>query len=286
MKRFISRKRGGFTLLEVLVSTSVIMIGVFGIAGAIALSQQLVKQSFRSDMAANCGRAALATMVAQNWLDDFDVEGLASSTTYNYNWNPGFGSQKSKTNGNLLIAGFNTKSQTEDFDCVDHLRQNNVNLDLEQNPPNYDLDLTSDYTWVGTIRKINGCDYCEVSAAVTYKRFRSSNGNYGTARITGVSIEDHFGVLSAQGTLAGDEEEMEQFKAGQYVYLTNSGGTFGHWYRIDNLFAEGSVMRMQLHGPRWPDSTASNASIVTPGGVVAVYSRIVPIQGRNSWSDR
>ena len=67
-----TKRTEGFTLLEVLISAAVIMIGIFGIAGAVALSEQLVKQSFRSDMAANCGRAALETMLAQDWIEELN----------------------------------------------------------------------------------------------------------------------------------------------------------------------------------------------------------------------
>ena len=52
MKRYSSHKRAGFTLLEVLIATSVIMVGIFGIASAIALCEQLFKTSFLYNNAA------------------------------------------------------------------------------------------------------------------------------------------------------------------------------------------------------------------------------------------
>lgn len=115
MQRMNSR-RSGFTLLEVLVSTSVIMIGIFGIAGAIALSEQLVMNSFRADMAANCGRAALETMVTQNWMEN--VESSSAGSIAYYNWMPG------------QIRGTQNRNDadtiSEDFNCSDHIRQNNA----------------------------------------------------------------------------------------------------------------------------------------------------------------
>ncbi len=252
-------KRSGFTLLEVLVSTSVIMIGVFGIAGAVALSSQLVKQSFRSDMAANCGRAALRTMITQNWLEDFEDE--TTATTYTYNWNPNFGTPKNKENAN---AG---NEYNEDFDCIDHLKQNNAGINLEELPPNYDLSLTSDYSWVGTIRKISDSDYAEVSAAVSYKRSRSNNVGL---TFSASGIADILGVVNL--TITGDADEMEHIKTGHYVYLTN--GTVGHWYRIGAFYAG----EMQLHGPQWDEG--ESGYVYTPGNVVAVYTQMTPINVR------
>ncbi|MDO4630103.1 MAG: prepilin-type N-terminal cleavage/methylation domain-containing protein, partial [Planctomycetia bacterium] len=230
-------KRKGFTLLEVLVSTSVIMIGVFGIAGAVALSGQLVKQSFRSDMAANCGRAALRTMITQNWLEDFEEAG-AGAATYTYNWNPSFGTFKDKS-GTMAINGYEARMKYEDFDCVDHLKQNNEGRNLDEYPPYYDLSLTSDYSWTGTIRKISNSDYAEVTAAVSYKRNRKDKIGLS---FSASSISDDLGVVNLQVSAQGsNEDDLEYLKPGHYVYLTN--GTLGHWYRIGTFYAG----EMQLH---------------------------------------
>lgn len=261
-------KRSGFTLLEVLVSTSVIMIGIFGIAGAVALSGQLVKQSFRSDMAANCGRAALRTMITQNWLDDF--EDGAATTTCTYNWNPNFGTSKNKGNANAGNS-YEAKLKYEDFDCVDHLKQNNAGRNLEEYPPYYDLSLTSDYSWAGTIRKISNSDYAEVAAAISYKRPRNDRVGLG---FSVSNISDTLGVVNLTiSTTGNNADDLEYLKPGHYVYLTN--GTIGHWYRIGTFYAG----EMQLHGPQWEGGSGSG-NIYTPGNVVAVYSQIVPLQVR------
>ncbi len=269
--RLKTKRSEGFTLLEVLISAAVIMIGIFGIAGAVALSEQLVKQSFRSDMAANCGRAALETMLAQDWIEELNDDGLSSTSGYNYNWSPGFGSAPN------VKSNAANKMFTEDFDCADHLKQSNEGVDLESNPPQYDTSLNGDYSWVGTVRKIENKDYCEVSAAVTYKRSRSENGGFEINKITGVSITDSYGVLSVQGTFGSGD--VEEFKAGQYVYMVNSAGSYGHWYRIENIYSDGGTIYMQFHGMQWL-SGKSGATIYTPGGVVGVYTQFVPIQVR------
>lgn len=260
MKRTFNRD--GFTLLEVLIATSVIMVGIFGIASAIGLCEQLFKTSFRADMAADCGRAALETMLAQNWMEE-----LGDNTLCTYNWHPA-GTCKDADKLLASTATYDEKIRSSDFGCVDHLRQNNAGIDLEQNPPNYDLTLKSDYAWVGTIQKI-GSEYCEVSAAVAHKPDRT-DARCGSIAFTATNISDDLGVVRVQ--VSGNNDNQERLVVGQYVFLWSNSG--GHWYRIGSFY-DG---QMELYGPQW--TYAANGNIYTPGGVVAAYSQIVPIQNR------
>jgi len=267
MKRFANHKRAGFTLLEVLIATSVIMVGIFGIASAIALCEQLFKTSFRADMAADCGRAALKTMLAQDFLDEFDADSSVDSastftrTLRTCNWRVG-------TTTELTLSS--EEKEAADFDCKDHLRQNNSGINLEENPPNYDTSLKSDYAWVGTIQQISS-EYCEISAAVAYKPERNGS-QCGCISASASSISDDMGVVRIQIANANNDD-LERLVVGQYVFLW--AGSEGHWYRIDSFYDN----QMELHGPEWTSSTRSG-NIYTPGGVVAVYTQIVPIQTR------
>ena len=260
MQHFINHKRAGFTLLEVLIATSVIMVGIFGIASAIALCEQLFKTSFRADMAANCGRAALETMLAEDFLDEFDIPGgNATPALKTCNW----------TIGSSTLTLSNEQNNAADFQCEDHLRQNNAGIDLEQNPPNYDTTLKSDYAWVGTIQKINS-EYCEVTAAVAYKPDRSGT-QCSCLTFNATSISDSMGVVRAQ--ITGNSDDLERLAVGQHVFLwTNSGG---HWYRIGSFYNG----QLELYGPQWTFNVTSG-NIYTPGGVVGTYTQIVPIQNR------
>ncbi len=267
MKRMDSRK-SGFTLLEVLISTSVIMIGVFGIAGAIALSEQLVKNSLRCDMAANCGRAALKTMITQNWIDDLDD--LNEGSTKYYNWN-----------GDTSSNNQEQDRKKEDFNCSDHLRQDNRNVDLEESPPQYNTSLKGDYTWIGTIRKLEN-SYCEVSAAVTCKRALSASENAISATVTLEQNGDYSDVLTAKvGNNSLSDENAEELKAGQFVYLLSSGANSqAHWYRMNSIYSHNGTIYIELRGPFWDGGTSGQ--IRTPGGVIAAYTQIVPTQLRGS----
>lgn len=260
MNRYSSHKRGGFTLLEVLIATSVLMIGIFGIASAIALCEQLFKTSFRADMAADCGRAALETMLTENFMDgNFTPSATFTTPTLKTcNWTVG--------SSNLTLT--NAQKDAADFKCKDHLRQNNAGIDLEQNPPNYDLTLVSDYAWVGTIHQISG-EYCEVSAAVAFKPNRSGT-QCDCLTFNATSISDNTEVVRVSFT--GDTDDMERLVAGHYVFLWSNTG--GHWYRIGSIYNG----QMDLYGPQW--TYASSGKIYTPGGVVAAYTQIVPIQNR------
>ncbi len=273
MQRIDSR-RGGFTLLEVLVSTSVIMIGIFGIAGAIALSEQLVLNSFRADMAANCGRAALETMVTQNWMDQ--VRGKSNGDIVYYNWMPG----QIRGRENRTADDMNG----EDFNCSDHIRQNNSGVDLGSNPPQYDISLNGDYTWVGTIRRIS-TNYCEVSAAVTCRR--STKGTeYISASVS--NIRDDFGNVYVQASASSlTDEYLEDIRTGEFVYLTNSSNSSSasqaHWYQISSMYTDGGTIHMTLRGPQWIGG--GSGQIFTPGGVIGAYTQIVPMQLRGGESE-
>lgn len=278
MQHFINHKRAGFTLLEVLIATSVIMVGIFGIASAIALCEQLFKTSFRADMAANCGRAALETMLAEDFMkDNFTPSAtLTNPVLKTCNWTAG-------TNSNLTLS--DSQKTAADFECKDHLRQNNSLKTDEEDPPNYDTTLKSDYSWVGTIHQISG-EYCEVSAAVAYKRYRNANGTFETLQNSG-SIKDNFGVINAEvselwkdSTGTSSDDMSEQIQAGHFVLLAKDN--IAHWYRIENVYTIGGIMYLQLHGPGWKnaESGISGVTFYTPGGVVGVYTQIVPIQNR------
>lgn len=265
MKRYSSHKRAGFTLLEVLIATSVIMVGIFGIASAIALCEQLFKTSFRADMAADCGRAALKTMLAEDFLKDFDTTaggGTFTPVLKTCNWTVG-------TSANMNLT--TNQKDAADFKCKDHMRQNNNGIDLEQNPPNYDTSLTGDYAWVGTVHQVSS-EYCEVSAAVAFKPERTGT-QCGCVSIGVSSISDSMGVVRAQISGGANADDLERLVVGQYVFLWTSAG--GHWYRIGSLYNN----QLELYGPQWT-STTSSGNIYTPGGVVSAYTQIVPIQNR------
>lgn len=264
MQHFINHKRAGFTLLEVLIATSVIMVGIFGIASAIALCEQLFKTSFRADMAANCGRAALETMVTENFMkDNFTPSAtLTNPVLKTCNWTAG-------TNSNLTLS--DSQKTAADFECKDHLRQNNSLKTDEEDPPNYDTTLKSDYSWVGTIHQISG-EYCEVSAAVAYKPERTGTQCRGIS-IGVSSISDNMGVVRVQINTNGiNSDDLERLVVGQYVFLWSNTG--GHWYRIGSFYGD----QMELYGPQW--TYAASGNIYTPGGVVGTYTQIVPIQNR------
>lgn len=273
MKRTNSRK-SGFTLLEVLISTSVIMIGVFGIAGAIALSEQLVKNSMRSDMAANCGRAALKTMITMNWVDELD--GVNKGSTKYFNWD-----------GDSQTGDLDRDREKEDFYCSDHLRQDNRDVDLEQSPPRYNTSLKGDYSWIGTVRRLEN-DYCEISAAVTSKRAVTASESAISATVT-LEQNPYSDVLLAKITNSMSDENAEELKAGQFVYLLSTSSTStdkaapAHWYRMSSVYSYGGAIYLELRGPHWTGGTSGQ--IRTTGGVVAAYTQIVPIQMRGSSED-
>lgn len=237
-----THKHQAFTLLEVLIATSIIMVGIFGIASAIGLSGQIVIQSFRADMVANGGRAALQALLASDFIKN--------------------------NSGNSVVF---EAPDTDNYDIgKDHLKQKSIRE--EDTPPTYDLTLNGDYTWVRTYSRISNA-YCEVSAAVAYKATNSGNNPISA----GVTIQgSNVGVSDAMNISVSYTDSMENFEAGEYVFLFNSNE--GHWYRIESLISEGNLMYLTVSGPQFQNDTPSN--LKTTGGIKGVYSQVVPIENK------
>ncbi|MDO4585077.1 MAG: prepilin-type N-terminal cleavage/methylation domain-containing protein [Planctomycetia bacterium] len=278
----------GFTLLEVLISAMVIMVGILGVATLIPASKYQINEAVKADMAATIGRSALKTMITQNWMvyltDEAEdghlaeVEPVRKNQTYWFNW----GEHSHDSEGDHAGEG---GAMVADFHCTNDLVPDPSKYTEGEDPPYYDTSLHGKFEWSGTIRKIEP-SFCEISAAVSYQRGESVE----------ISSANMLNDNDLEVTHTGDYE----FRPGEWIYVSNSN--YGHWYKIIQLSAgDNNKLYFTIQGPRWGASgsgggsgedisgppvdistpltvsTRSNSvSIATPGNVIAVYTEVVP----------
>ncbi|MDO4570454.1 MAG: prepilin-type N-terminal cleavage/methylation domain-containing protein [Planctomycetia bacterium] len=249
------KNRKGFTLLEVLISAMVITIGVLGVAALIPAAKYQMNEAVKADMSANCGRAALKTMVTMDWLREYEDGGSVFKCV---NWSGPAGASSTPNSG----------VSAADYECSDDIQSNEYFYDHDRLLPFFDTALTGNFQWVGTIVKIGSTGWCEISAAVCYKRPQSE------ISVSVSSCTSSYGRLCVEGTVSG-HTDTATLKAGDYIFLYNSSR--GFWYKIINCTFEGSnSVDLDLSGPNWsPGSSGLKAK--TPGNVAGVYSELVPI---------
>lgn len=260
--RLQSKLQHAFTLLEVMISGVVVSVGLLGIASLIPASKYQINEAIKADMAAQIGRSGLKVLITMTApRNDFGGENGAQPTPnrdktitnniFGYNWDGG-------------AAG---APNVQDFKCSTDLVPNESMFRPDEDPPYYDPSLRGNYEWVGTIRRIG--DYCEVSAAVCYRRPEGEISIGGT----------HLGNNCFQVTGTLNNDIAKELSVGRWVYVYQ--GSNGHWYRIVDSSLNTETKYLQLAGPHWgtvgTEATSNQVTIRTPGGVIAAYTEIVPI---------
>ena len=261
--RLQSKLQRAFTLLEVMISGVVVSVGLLGIASLIPASKYQINEAIKADMAAQIGRAGLKVLITMTApRNDFGGEAGAQATPnrdktlanniYGYNWD-----------GRAASA-----PAVQDFKCSTDLVPNESMFRPNEDPPFYDPALRGNFAWVGTIRKVQE-GYCEVSAAVCYRRPEAEISISGT----------HLGNNCFQLNAAIAEDTAKELGVGRWVYVYT--GSKGHWYRIVDSSLNTDPKYLQLAGPHWgivgAEASANQVTIRTPGGVIAVYTEVVPI---------
>ncbi|MDO4574575.1 MAG: prepilin-type N-terminal cleavage/methylation domain-containing protein [Planctomycetia bacterium] len=261
----MKRNRNGFTLLEVLISAMVIMVGILGIATLIPASKYQINESVKADMAANYGRATLKTLVTQReeWLDE-----LSSTITY-HNWNGGTGGAWS----NSTISEI-AKATGTDFFCSDDLQIDGTVEAEDGQPPQYltpeeaqTESIRGKFETVVTIVKLDE-GYCSLGVAVCSNRPLSGFSLSGTFQNNG------YGGGDIQLDSIPDDLEI---RVGDWVFISNT--TEGYWYRIVGSGLDKGSNYLQVSGPDWVNSSKS-VTIASPGNVVGAFTEVVPLYTR------
>ncbi len=268
-----SSRQSGFTLLEVLVSIFVVLVGLLGVASMIPAGRFEMTEARKLDMGSNISRALLQSAVAQ--LNKMEKGKM--STGKSYVIAPTDISSKLQPFLKSVISDIETASVFSDSDLLDGNDDviaasdgNNKTILYGEsdwsNSGSFDSNSTTgtgDYLGFATvIRRNNG--YYEVTAAASYK----SKSTDDTTRYGSVGLSN-FNPTTGSATFGSTTLSLER---GQFV-LVKKGDEI-HWYRIEFVSNDGSNGYITLSGPSWRDSSGS-ATMYVPGNVVSVSSRIV-----------
>lgn len=277
----------GFTLLEVLISAMVIMVGILGVATLIPASKYQINEAVKADMAATIGRSALKMIITQNWMSQFEEPELTGGGTdqhslpshdksigkaYCFNWD-------SHEEGGETGHTHEEDTDIADFHCSCDLVPDPSKYTEGEEAPVYNTSLHGKFEWSATIRKIE-TSYYEISAAVSYQRGSSlQSGNSGEDISEGPKDIATFSL--SNGSIEGNNLKIKhtgdyEFRPGEWIYVSNS--STGHWYKILQIAFEEDEAFFMLQGPYW--NSGSGLTVDTPGNVIAVYTEVVPYPSR------
>lgn len=268
-----SSRQSGFTLLEVLVSIFVVLVGLLGVASMIPAGRFEMTEARKLDMGSNISRALLQSVVAQ--LNKLDKDKFSTGKSYMI-----APTDVTTTLQPVMKGAFSDIETAGIFNDIDLLDGNDDVIAAKDgdnktilygesdwsNSGSFDSNSTTgtgDYQGFATvIRRNNG--YYEVTAAVKFKSNDiSDNTLYGSVGLTG------FNTLTGFANFGSTTVSLER---GQYVLV--KAGSEIHWYRIEFAAYDGSSGFISLSGPAWRDSSSS-ATLYAVGRVVSVSSRIV-----------
>ncbi len=251
--------RHGFSLLEVLVSVFVVLIGLLGVATMIPAGRYEMTEARKADMGANLSRALLRSAITQlndEWtttdvcqfiINDATLQGAKDISTY-------------LTGANLTkcAIGFNNNSLLDGDDDVYWTVENNkVSLWDSTGANGKGLEVIGSGHYLGLVTVIpQGNGYYEVTAAVAYRTTSAD------CRSIGVTI-------NAGGMCSGANGNLPQ--PGNYVMINKDNDIRYRWYRVENIYES----YVTLQGPDVQPEQAGNATMIIPGNIISVCSRTV-----------
>ncbi|MBR0238403.1 MAG: prepilin-type N-terminal cleavage/methylation domain-containing protein [Thermoguttaceae bacterium] len=201
MTKFFQARRHGFSLLEVLVSVFVVLIGLLGVATMIPAGRYEILQARKADMGANLSRAvvnSVVTQISNGWnpgnKDYYVVAGdngeLARRLTT--------GLSRAVTNKCPQTVYDNRTFNGDDDISIIEGDDNRMQISLENN----EAIGTGFYTACATIVYL-GNGYYEITGLAVY-RFEEGG-------------------------------DISNYQRGSYLFCADSAGK-KHWYKIDNLY--------------------------------------------------
>ena len=250
MSKIIQSCRQGFSLLEVLVSVFVVLIGLLGVATMIPAGRYEILQARKADMGADLSRAVMNSVVTQ----------------ISNGWNPAAPSGKdgyfivANDNGELanrLKSGLNnfticpqTINDNRTFNGDDDLaiiEGDNNQFQLALDAATGDVVGTGAYTACATIVSL-GDGYYEVTGLAVYR--------YSNLSESGVS-------------------DSTDYKRGSYIFCADGSGT-KRWYKIENINL-GSARAGTTITTAAGDINTKTSSVKYLGDVIGISRKVVRI---------
>ena len=242
MTKILQSCRQGFSLLEVLVSVFVVLIGLLGVATMIPAGRYEILQARNADMGADLSRAAMncvITQISNGWqpgANNFFI--IANGSTEFYTrLSQGLGAQglgltacPQTVNNNRIFNG-------DDDPIIIEGDNNQLNVVLE----NGATLGTGVYTACATVVSLDN-GYYEVTGLAVYRYNKDLDSN------------DY------------------KFKRGSYAFFADNTGK-QRWYKIENVYtnARGQATISTAAGER----TSTNAKYL--GDVVGICKKVVRI---------
>ncbi len=298
--------RKGVSLMEVLISTFVIAIGLLGLAALIPVGRYTLVEAGKADRAGACGRAALRDVKVRGMLENYSywLPLIPDATT---NIVP-FAIDPLGHHAGLLALGpitrrnlsyITTPAQAQSIfnwhdDLVFHMPDDRT-LRPTQLPTGSEYE--GSYSWFITVvpaANENGVTgvplrnktLYTVSVVVCYKRDLSTTGEH-TATVNQF-YGGGYGGGSVMLTFAGPAGDIN-VREGQWIMLYGidaaSGRTQCSWYRlvtvgeVDPNFPNDRYL--SLAGPDWTVDTDGNGNLdaeaVIIDGVIGVYTTTIEI---------
>ncbi|MBR5710191.1 MAG: prepilin-type N-terminal cleavage/methylation domain-containing protein [Thermoguttaceae bacterium] len=250
MSKLIQSCRQGFSLLEVLVSVFVVLIGLLGVATMIPAGRYEILQARKADMGADLSRAIMNSVVTQ----------------ISNGWNPGGSDYYFVANdsGNLatklktgLGPGKIGLSEGQTQIIVNDNRMFNGDDDvaiMEGDNNQFQLALDASNQVIGT-----GA-YTACATIVSL-----GNGYY---EVTGLAVYRY-------SDLAGTESDATDYKRGSYIFCADGSGK-QRWYKIENI-NPGSARAGTTITTAAGDVNTKTTTVKYLGDVIGISRKVVRI---------
>lgn len=204
MSKILQTCRRGFSLLEVLVSVFVVLVGLLGVATMIPAGRYEMLQARKADMGADLSRAVMNSVITQ----------------ISNGWNPG-------GNDYFVVANYNDG----DGSLADRLKAGISRAVATKCP----LAVNDDRTFNGDddVSIIEGDDN---KMQVTLENNEAIGSGQYTACATIVYLGSGYYEVTGLAVYRFDETgDTTNYERGSYLFCADSSGK-KRWYKIDNMY--------------------------------------------------
>jgi hypothetical protein len=316
--------RRGFTLLEVLVSMGVLMLGLLGVAALIPIGKVAMSETNKADRTGDCGRAGLRDFRVRRMLDPsnwasaptgyvYAIDPLgAKNSTSPLGTTPLGGTVSStttmtvqrinlKSNGTVLTA-----DQAEEiFRWHDDLKFGDIENSRDRPAPPATGAYDGSFSWFATVApqivqdssgNLFPTSQACVSIVVCWKRQFTAAVNDAKADETTLSVScDSSPAYGGMGIEYDANNSKVLPKENEWILLTSTANGQASWYRVvaagtDN--GSSPKTRVSLVGPDWYGGTGKDNSgavndsvkIIVVKGVTGVYTTTVKLDNDAIWT--
>jgi len=297
------RRRAGMTLMEVLVSTFVISIGLLSLAALIPLGGMAILKTTQADMSGACGRAGLREVKVRRMLDyqfwpgvDPSATNLAPFAVDPLGIAKGLTGNLGGASGTMTRIGLTNVANADwIFTWRDDLSMYTPEDDTMRpqgwfiqgdgsvsGAPSGSSAFEGSYCWFFTVvpspaeasLPIAQKKRYTVSVVVCSKRDFAATGEH-TAQASFVG-----GVGFGGGTVNLTPTADLVLKEDRWIMLLGTSGQC-KWYQVVSVGDEVPTTMVTLNGPDWDTARDANPQAVVVDGVLGVYTATIDVDQSN-----